>query len=561
MLNASLRLSSLFALFAVIDCVSIQAQDLEVDPARIVRRMDHFIVNETRQQFELTSDPLPFVDWGLVNPGFVEYVSKKTGQIIPLSGPHPHDDPNDIRAVTFAAAKGVRLHVQQPVTAGKFADVIGTTYPWERGEIDVNTVIYDEQQQLYRAWYKVAGGTAYAVSRDFKSWAKPLRALKEYQGHRETNLIGVTNLPEALAGVMKAEAEARPGASGAFFIDPSAPPDERFKTTFLAHAKTVHYDDHQKFVDRPISPITGPGSTVIFGAVSADGLAWRILPKPLCYHDGDTQTVTKYDTQLKKYVAYTRLYELARRTIAFTESADFREWPLPVSILTPGTNDSPSLDFYSNAFSFYPGQPGIRMIFCAAYDRTQDNADIRLASSRNGRVFHFLPGDPVIVPAGVDEPGHGMLIPKPGLVRLPDRSLMLVYGAWRMPHKFPRHHQDKIPNRYFDLCAKWPADRMVALEAVETGEFTSVPFVLRGNSIEINFATSNEGHIQVEVRDETFKPIPSRTFQEADQLKGDQLACTVTWNGARDLSAIRSKLIWLNFRLNQAKLFSIRSRD
>src|SRR5262249_30258618 len=157
---------------------------------------------------------------------------------------------------------------------------------------------------------------------------------------------------------------------------------ERFKTTFLAHTKTPHYDrDGKKSVDRPISAMTGPGSTVIFGAVSPDGIAWRVLPNPLCYHDADTQTVTKFDTQLNKYVVYPRLYELSRRTIGYTETSNFREWPLPVNIMTPGPNEPPTLDYYANAFSYYPDHPEIRLIFCLEYDRARDIADIRLATS------------------------------------------------------------------------------------------------------------------------------------------------------------------------------------
>lgn len=541
--------------------LSAAPADGEIEPEKIFRGLDHFISNEEHRRFELTPKAQPFVDWGLVHPGFVEYLSKQTGEIVPLNDPHPYEDEEAIRKVTFGEAQGVRLRVQKPLVAGKFAEMLGTTYPWERGEIDVNTLIHDEEQQLYRVWYKVAGGTAYAESKDFRTWNKPLNKLKGFENHSETNLIGVTNLEEALGGVMLTEREANPGASGAFFIDPSAPPEERFKTTFLAHAKTPHYNDQRKFVDRPISAMTGPGSTVMFGAVAGDGMAWRILPRPLCYHDADTQTVTKYDPELKKYVAYTRLYELGRRTIGFMETADFKDWPLPVNALTPGPGEGPSLDFYSNAFSFYPGQAGIRMIFCAAYDRTGDSSDLRLATSRNGRVFHFAPGEPVVAPTGRDEPGRGMLIPKPGLVRLPNGNLLLVYGAWRMPHKFPRHHLGKIKDRYYDLCAEWPADRMVALEAEEEGEFSTVPFVLRGNSISLNLATETKGGVEVEVRDEAYRPIPGRGFSEADRLTGDQTSLPVTWKGTSDLSAYRNRRIWLRFRLRQAKLYAIRAEE
>jgi hypothetical protein len=539
------------------------AQPLEdrVDPAKIFRPMNHFIVNEERANFELTESPQPFLDWGLINAGFVEYVGKDTKQIVPVGDPHPYQNMDDIEAVQFGGATGMRLRVEKPTIVGNFDDVIGKTHPWEQGELEVVTLIYDEEEQLYRVWYKAGMRMAYAESKDFKTWNKPLRDLTPVGDSKETNLIGVTNVEQLLQGKMQLAEEIRPGASGAFFIDPTAPKSERFKTTFLAHTKTPHYDDKsgKSLVGRPVSAMTGPGSTVIWGAVSADGMAWRVLPEPVCYHDADTQTVTKYDTQIKKYVVYTRLYELGRRTIARLETDNFRRWPLPVNIMTPGPTEPPSLDYYANAFSFYPGQPDIRLIFCLDYDRARDIADIRLATSRDGRVFHFSPGEPIVTPAKVEQVGHGMVSPKPGLVRLPDGSMFMVYGAWRVPHKFPRANTGGIANRYADLCAQWPADRIVALEAEEFGEFASVPFTLRGNSIELNMLSDRTGGVKVEARDEKYEVIPGHSFADADVLYGDHAGVPVTWNGKSDLGAYRDKTIYLTFRLKSAKLYSIKA--
>ena len=44
----------------------------------------------------------------------------------------------------------------------------------------------------------------------------------------------------------------------------------------------------------------------ISGAVSPDGIHWKPLPDPMVITLADTPNVCYYDTQLRKYVLYTR---------------------------------------------------------------------------------------------------------------------------------------------------------------------------------------------------------------------------------------------------------------
>ena len=534
--------------------------DADIDQATLFRSPNHFIINNRQMQFELDENPQPFVDFAFVRPGFVEYVHKETKEIVPLGGEHPYKDPDVVRSVPFGVASGIRIRVQPAERGAPFREMIQPTFPWERSA-ESYTLIYDEAAQLYRAWYRTGAGFAYAESSDLKQWNKPLRNVTPYEDHAKTNLIWPVNVEEALAGVMKEGQEKLLGLGGGFFVDPSAPPEERFKVTFMAHTKELHYDDSgNPTVDRPLSAMTGAGSTVIFGATSADGMAWNIIPRPLVYHDADTLTVTKYDTLQKKYVIYTRLYEFSHRTVGYAETDDFREWPIPVNIMTPGPEDPPSVDFYANSFSFYPGQPQIRMIFCLAYDRSTDSATVKLATSRDGRCFHFTPGGPIIDQAESGIEGHGFLAPKPSLVRAPDGRMIIFYEAFKLPHKFPRYRfrgMEEGSSEFF--MAWWPADRMVALEAPEYGEFDTANFILRGDRLMLNMSSHRTGGVQVELRDESFNPIPGRTFADADLLVGDHMEIPITWGGKSDLSELRGKKVYLRFRMRTAKLFSIKA--
>jgi hypothetical protein len=352
--------------------------------------------------------------------------------------------------------------------------------------------------------------------------------------------------------------EAVPGRAGSFFFDPSAPPDERFKTTLVASSDPKKLKDFAKSKGKPLSPMVSPNSgNSMYGAVSADGISWRILKDPILLHDADTMTVTMFDKELNKYSMYTRLFELGRRTIARSESKDFRDFPLPESVIAPGPEDKPYVDFYATSAVVYPYHPTLRLIFGLVYNRSIDNSDVQLSTSRNGKLWHWVPGQPILEPGEFDTWDKYFVRTLPTFVPTPDDKMMIFYEANEMPHKFPRHKlQGGGRGR-----AIWKRDRLAALEAPERGEFTTCFLKLEGNHILLNMQTARAGSIMVEVLDDQFGPIPGRTFAEADSLNGDGLAIPITWNGDSDMSEYRGRLIFLRFKMRAAKLFSLSASE
>jgi hypothetical protein len=131
--------------------------------------------------------------------------------------------------------------------------------------------------------------------------------------------------------------------------------------------------------------------------------------------------------------------------------------------------------------------------------------------------------------------------------------MVAFYEASRVPHKFPRYKfGGSTP-----YAAIWPADRLAAIEAEQSGEFTSAAMILRGKRITLNMQSVRTGGIQVELRDERFRLIPGRTFAEADTLCGDHHAVQVSWNGNADVSDSLDHKVYLCFRLRAAKLFAV----
>jgi hypothetical protein len=280
-----------------------------------------------------------------------------------------------------------------------------------------------------------------------------------------------------------------------------------------------------------------------------------VLPKPVLLHDADTLTVTRYDTLLKRYVMYTRLYELGRRSVGLSETTDFARWPLPTNLLSPGPGAAPAWDYYATAFAFYPGRPEIRTMMCLVYDRSVDGSHIRLAVSRDGHRYDFVPGEPAISPSGPQAEKAGFISALPSLVRLPDGRMIVFYDTNRFPHKFPRHGLQSSKT----YAAVWPADRLAAIEAPQKGEFTTAAMTLRGNRVVLNMQAERTGGIEVELRDEKFRPVPGRAFADCDRLFADEQAAPVTWRGDGDVGAYAGNKIYLRFRLRAAKLFSVAS--
>jgi len=533
------------------------AGGVEDELSKYFQSLGHYIVEDRKVKNELGRTALPFLDWGFVQPGFIAYVNKQTRAVLPLNDPHDVTDEKQVAAVPVAVPSGVRIRTEPAARGGTFAQTLfEAKFPWE-AECEVHTLLFDEADQRYKLWYRTKGEPiAYAESTDFKTWDRPMREYRAYEGQKQTNLIGVIADGERALGDLRDANEARPGAGGAFFIDPSASADERYKCTFMAHVKptTVEYARQSAM---PLSAMTDPPSTVMFGAVSADGIGWRVLPRPIMLHDADTLTCARYDTLLKRYVMYTRLYELGRRSVGIAETTDFSRWPLPMNLLSAGAGEKPSVDYYAPAFAAYPGRAEIFVMMCLAYDRSIDRSQIRLATSRDGHAFHFTPGEAVIGGESSAERDAGFLSAQPSLVRTPDGRMVVFYDASRVPHKFPRHRFGGSTQ----YAAWWPADRLAGIEADGAGEFTIAAMTLRGNRIVLNMKSQRAGGICIEIRDEKFRAAPGRTFADADNLSGDNAAATATWNGQSDLRELAGRTIYLRVRMRAAKLFAITASE
>ena len=84
---------------------------------------------------------------------------------------------------------GLEIVMQRPVKPD--APVLEGTQPWERGVASIigNSLHYDEEDGLFKAWYDTPGEVAYATSQDGVHWEKPSLGIREYEGSTDNNLI------------------------------------------------------------------------------------------------------------------------------------------------------------------------------------------------------------------------------------------------------------------------------------------------------------------------------------------------------------------------------------
>jgi hypothetical protein len=92
------------------------------------------------------------------------------------------------------------------------------------------------------------------------------------------------------------------------------------------------------------------------------------------------------------------------------------------------------------------------------------------------------------------------------------------------------------------------------------GELLSKPLVFDGKELAVNFATSGEGSLRVEIQDAGGGPVPGFTLADSAALSGDEIEQVVAWKQGPDVARLAGKEVRLRFVLKDADLYSFRFR-
>ncbi|MGQ9650171.1 MAG: hypothetical protein ACUVXJ_08680 [Phycisphaerae bacterium] len=485
-----------------------------------------------------------------------------------------------IDGMFFAEAKNIELVVHPPRKSGEMT--IKPEYEWESGGIGpYSSVLYEGD--TYHAWYHAMdtvqwdsghgrGSICYARSRDGIHWEKPVVGLIEYKGNRQNNIV----MGHGANGTTLGQ------DGGMVFLDPNAPPDQKYRMAVRFGVKSER------------------GGMHLFS--SGDGIHWKPTHPSVVYataedktHHLDSQNVIFWDDRIHKYVTYVRYNrpkEKGRaRTIARGESDHLGGFP-PVQemqvVFQPDENDLmeegvPMVDFYMSAAVKYPWAANAYYMFPTAYyhytgmlpEFTREcpaNAgplDSQFAASRDGITWERYDRRPFVRLGMKGEFDWGCARVIWGLV--PDktgREMFLYYRGGDWLHGWDRDERNKriLTEKGLGASGNMAViSRLVsrrdgfvsARAAYSGGEFVTPPLIFEGNRLVVNIDTSATGIARVGILDASGRAIDGFSVEQCDLIHTcNEINRTVSWRGNSDVHALAGRPVKLRFVMRGCDLYA-----
>ncbi len=443
---------------------------------------------------------------------------------------------------------GIRLQMHSPQDEGI---AYRFDQPWEGAFCGYCTVLRDgERMRLYYRGKPTAAKdgsdevACVAESTDGLLWKRPRVGLVDYQGSRDNNIV--LSQPQ-LAHNFAPMLDSNPSASKA----------QRYKA------------------------LGGTQASGLVAFVSADGLDWRkIRDEPALTKEQvsgeikgvdwvfDSQNLAFWSAFEKKYVAYFRVVRDKIRRIARAESDDFVTWR-NVQLMEYRTSDLkevPLEQLYTNQTAPYFRAPHLYISTAARFmpkrnvltkeeaeklgvdlKYFQDTSDAILQTTRGGSIFDrtfmgsfIRPGiGPQNWVSRTNDPACGILQTGP--------TEMSVY--LNQDYAQPTAHLHRYSLR-LDGFSSLSADYW-------GGEMITKPLTFRGDRLMLNYSTSAAGGIRIEIQDDTGKPIPGYSIDEAVEMIGNEIERAARWKAGDEVSSLVGRTVRLRFAMKDADLYAI----
>ena len=396
---------------------------------------------------------------------------------------------------------------------------------WENdGRYIYGTVLYDEEEHIYKMWYQSfngdysSGGDAasamasYATSKDGVNWSKPQLGIIEYPKHvggatdTDNNMIGNSHIMSV-------------------FIDYDAPKAEKYKMVTYGHEgyyiwryspDGIHWTDGGKVHD---------GADVINAAQAENGTFYGLV---------------KYQP------------EILRRDQWTITGKDIKNWEtgVPANSLADIVDTKSVYHSDSYGMGFYD-KDGVYIGFNWLYTLTgapymEGIIEPNMAFSRDLKEEWQRPTREAMIPLGEDGAiDDGMIFTATSAIEVGDEVWMFC-GAWDGDHG--------ISNRDCEIyIAKWRMDGFASMDG--TGSLTTKPLLFDGNMLELN-ANAAGGSICVELQDENGNPIPGYTKADCDMISADNVHHTVSWNGKTDVSKLSGTPVKVCIYTENSEIYS-----
>ena len=384
--------------------------------------------------------------------------------------------------------------------------------------------------------------------------------------------------PRVDVGPLLAREENRDLDFGSTFVDPKAPPSQRYKRVYLKG----------KMRDKDTAGL--------YIAYSGDKQNWTEMPERVFPFWPDGENTVMYDPRIDKYVAYFRqwvprsegTYFSASvkplRTVGRLEIDDpLKPWPFkraakpfhlwgPKNLPCPGPEfqtvlatddrDPPESDFYDHGILRYPWADNVYLAFPVLYRHFPDPpagklmndglVDVQLATSRDGVRWRRFRGSYIrLGPWG--SPDGACIY----MTRTMARNRDVIHQYYTAYGKSHGHYANKPDNPRFSGMTVQRLDGFVSVDAsYEGGEFTTPLITMDGDRLVLNVDTSAAGDARVEIVDASNAPVQGFALADADLIQGNSVRKTVTWRGSSAVTPLKGKPIKLRFVMRAAKLYA-----
>jgi hypothetical protein len=442
-----------------------------------------------------------------------------------------------------AAQENVSRQYHQAVRHGTHP-VLKQEAPWERHPGMTASVVYDQEEMVFKAWY-MAGGYApdkhhvqcLALSADGVHWERPCLGLHEAMGSAANNIV------------VPAEYHQGQDHFESMLKDPMDPDGRRLY-------KALGWSSYDW--DGPLSGI--------YSATSPDGLSWTHTPEPIFHFHprpgtrdlgpvGDAQSMM-IDTRRKRYVAFLR--GGPGRLMSWSE--DFVAWAAPQPFLTASHEDEA---LYNNT-GFVYGEQYLGILTHFDKGPRQQTQTLRLLTSRDGLTWSRVPGDPLLPLAPVGEWDRFQLL-LTGAPPIPvgDRLFLYHRGTARRHNKVRKEHDpgiapDQDPRSMAIGLAFLRLDGFASVQSsFDGGTLTTVPYCLGGDQLALN-VKADYGQVLVELLDEQGQPLPGYARHDCLPVQADSVRARVQWKERTALAAAGDGPVALRFHLYNARLYSYR---
>lgn len=373
-------------------------------------------------------------------------------------------------------------------------------------------------------------------------------------------------------GVREAGRDGRPGEStcyaesldGVHFVKPA--------DNVILRGQAPFSHNFCPFIDRNprggarYKAIAGIASSGVRAYISDDGFRWRTLRDDPIFAATklpmfDSQNLAFWSESEGCYVCYARQFRDRVRSLVRATSADFLNWS-PFAPVDFG--DAPVEHLYTNQIHPYFRAPHIYVGIAARFmpgrqvltvdeaketgvhpDYFKDTADSVLLTSRGGNTVSRYFRDAIL------RPGYGL---NHWVSRDNYPALNIVLTAEHEMSFYVNRHYGQPSSHLQRFVLR--TDGLASLHAGwRGGEMTTKPFVLSGEKLELNFATSAAGGVRVELQDADGVPQPGFTLGECVEMIGDRIDRAVRWKSSGPLPKGQARMM---IALRDADVYSFR---